>query len=113
DDADLHQWVGRFAYYPWLLRELGLLLDFDVPWQSQWQPGPDRQMWVTATPFDAPVLKTRCTIDLAASRFEAAFDQPDTFPSGYLPLGRADYAVVPVDVDGGALKAAGFARESQ
>ena len=36
DDADFHQWVARYGHQPWLLRELGLLLDFELEWLQLW-----------------------------------------------------------------------------
>lgn len=111
-EPDYHQAVAYVQHHPKLQRILGLVIDIEIPAERI----PDGQTTVSVTPVSPAIDPT--TTKLPATHCEVgrstfrAVTRPTThdMADGLLTLEEpAFYRVVPVDVDGAAIKAVDFA----
>jgi len=119
-DIDFHQIVSTLAQYPKLLRDLGLVIDLDVPLEGGIvgeAAAPDLPtvqiipIWPGGAPAPLPeAVLPKTVYILDGERFVAKPqpDDPDLSEHGLLRLDKEGYALVQVDVDGAALKAMGY-----
>lgn len=117
---DFHQVVAMAREYPLLQRMLGLSLELEFPFDSAWI-GTTTEVkvvpeWSPSLPDHPPVLtRTACHIGFDAAG-DVAFDAVPANPNDTDLVGRylrlsdtTRFQVVPVDPDGGAIKAMQFA----
>jgi hypothetical protein len=111
-DFDLHRWVSLLGQYPWLQRQLGLLLDFDVEISSTAIRAGDGYISISTNPnLPGPKIRTHYRLQTNSPSFEALWTDETAAPYGCLPLGNAPYSLSQVSVDGGAIRAEAFGRE--
>jgi hypothetical protein len=111
-DIDFHRWLSLVGQYPWLQRQLGLLLDFDVDLTAGAIAAGDGYVSISTSPsLSGPKIRTRYQFQTNPPSFEALWSDETAAPYGCLPLGNAAYNLSQVGVDGGALRAEAFGRE--
>ncbi len=117
---DFHEAVSMLGTYPLLLRQLGLVLDLEVP-QADIPLGalnvqvlPD---WTSSSDVESESVSPRtAAIHQRSTTFSNMFlarPRPDgggMIRNGVLNLDLSDFALVQFDVDGGAIKLMDFAR---
>jgi hypothetical protein len=120
-NIDFHQIVSNLGQYPKLLRDLGLVIDLEVPLQDGivGDAGPADQPsvqiipgWPDGSPAPQPeAIRPRTVYALQNDRFATRPrpSQPELTAGGLLGLGQGDYELLQVDVDGAALKTINYA----
>lgn len=119
-DIDFHQIVSMLAQYPKLLRDLGLVIDLDVPLEDgivgdAGAPDLPTVQVIPTWPGDAPTptpsaVQPKTVYLLKAERFAAKPEpeDPELSETGLLQLSQEGYELVQIDVDGAALKTMNF-----
>lgn len=109
---EFHDILAITSNYPQIMRRLGFVLDFTIPYQNSIPSNSSIQCVVSSLDFttEGTVLSTPPTAyQITAGGFYPA-DRPDSiFRQGFVRINTPAFSVIQADTDGAAIKASGMA----